>query len=68
MYNLKIIIIISTAIGIWAGGFLVGLGCGEKKVEGILYRIEHLERRIGNVNVIENGKTSGFAKSMISED
>lgn len=38
------------------------------KVEGMLYLVEHIEKRIGNINVIENGKTSGFAKAIINEE
>lgn len=64
---LKAIAITLTIIGIWTGGYLVGLGYGERKVRNILYRIEHMEQRIGNVDVLENGKTSGFAKAMIDE-
>ena len=65
---LKAIAIALTIIGIWTGGYMVGLGYGERKVANILYRIKHLEQRIGNVNVLENGKTSGFVKAIIDED
>ena len=68
MEALKIIIGTLALIGIFTGGYLVGLGHGEMKVEGMLYLVEHIEKRIGDIAVIENGKTSGFAKAMINEE
>ena len=68
MKILKTIIVVLALIGIWVGGYLVGHGHGEMKVKEILYLVEHIEQRIGDIAVIENGKTSGFAKAMINEE
>lgn len=68
MEALKLTIIGLTLIGLMAGSYLTGLTHGEMKVKEILYLVEHIEKRIGNIDVIENGKTSGFAKAMINEE
>lgn len=68
MKALKLIIGVLALIGIWTGGYLVGLGQGEMKVEGMLYLVEHIEQRVGAIDVIEKGKTSGFTKAMINEE
>ena len=68
MEILKAIIITLALIGIWLGGYLVGHGHGEMKVKEILYLVEHIEQRIGAIDVIEKGKTSGFAKAIINEE
>lgn len=65
MKALKIIIGVLALIGTWTGGYLVGHGHGEMKIIEILYLVEHIEQRIGAIDVIEKGKTSGFAKAMI---
>lgn len=64
----KIAIVFLALIGIWTGGYLIGRGHGEMKVEGMLYLVEHIEKRIGAIDVIEKGKTSGFAKAIINEE
>ena len=60
MKALNIIIVVLALIGIWLGGYLVG--------RGILYLTEHTEQRIRAIDVIEKGKTSGFAKAIINEE
>ena len=66
MEALKSIIKVVTVIGLMLASFLTGLTVGEYKAQEILYRVEHLEQRIGAIDVIEKGKTSGFAKAMIN--
>ena len=68
MKALKSIIVLLALVGIWIGGYLVGYGHGEMKVKKILYLVEHIEQRIGAIDVIEKGETSGFAKAMINEE
>ena len=68
METLKLTIIGLTLIGLMTGSYLTGLTHGEMKVKEILYLVEHIEQRIGDIAVIENGKTSGFAKAMINEE
>lgn len=68
MEALKLTIIGLTLIGLMTGSYLTGLTHGEMKVKEILYLVEHIEQRIGAIDVIEKGKTSGFAKAMINEE
>lgn len=68
MDKIKIVVGICAFITTWTGGYLIGFSNGEMKVKEIVYLVENLERRIGAIDVIENGKTSGFAKAMINEE
>ena len=68
MEYIKMAIVVLALIGLWTGGYVVGRGHGEMKVEGMLYLVEHIEKRIGAIDVIEKGKTSGFAKAIINEE
>ena len=68
MKALKLIIGVLALIGTWTSGYMVGHGHGEMKIIEILYLVEHIEQRIGDIAVIENGKTSGFVKAMINEE
>lgn len=68
MKILRLTIIGLALIGIWIGGYLVGHGHGEMKVKEILYLVEYIEQRIGAIDVVEKGKTSGFSKAIINEE
>lgn len=66
--QLSKILLVLTILCLFIACYSIGKTVGESKALSFAYRLDHLEKRVSEFCVIENGKNSGFSRSMHSDN